>query len=94
MDPTALLDLEVSICKVHDKFLSSHKRGFLPRSQRRTGVKNEDIDDFVRKATELERAIKGLSDGTLKPEEVKIEGIETEEEKERKKVKLVLSFSA
>jgi hypothetical protein len=42
----------------------------------------------------LERAIKGLSDGTLKPEEVKIEGIETEEEKERKKVKLVLSFSA
>ncbi len=58
------------------------------RLQRRTGVKNEDIDDFVRKTTELERAIKGLADGTLKPEDVKIEGIETEEEKEKKKVRV------
>ncbi|RYG65086.1 hypothetical protein EON64_12655 [archaeon] len=53
-------------------------------SQRRTGIKNEDIDEFMRKASDIQTAIKGLMDGTLNPEDVKIEGIETDEERQKK----------
>eukprot|EP01031_Cornospumella_fuschlensis_P037336 gene37336-45329_t len=52
--------------------------------ERRTGIKNEDIDDFTRKASDIQAAIKGLMDGTLNPEDVKIDGIDTEEEIQRK----------
>lgn len=53
--------------------------------EKRTGVKNSDIDDFLRKADAVQDAIRGLKDGTLDPtKEIKIEGIETEEEKKSK----------
>ncbi len=49
--------------------------------EKRTGVKNDDIEDFLRKAGDVEAAIKGLRDGTIDPtEEIKIAGIETPEE--------------
>lgn len=50
--------------------------------ERRTGVKDVDIEDFLRKATEIEAAVSGLKDGTVDPtKEIKIDGIETLEEK-------------
>ena len=53
--------------------------------ERRTGIQNDDIDDFIRKADEVDAAIKGLRDGTIDPtKEIKIAGIETEEEKAEK----------
>lgn len=52
--------------------------------ERRTGVKNSDIDEFLRKASAVEEAVKGLRDGTVDPENLKVEGIETEEEKKQK----------
>ncbi len=49
--------------------------------EKRTGVKNDDIEDFLRKAGDVEAAIKGLRDGTIDPtEEIKIAGIESPEE--------------
>ena len=55
--------------------------------QRRTGVKNEDIDDFLSKASAVEAAIKGLKDGSIDPNNMpKIAGIETDEEKAEKEV--------
>jgi hypothetical protein len=41
---------------------------------------------FVAKVNDVEAAIKGLVAGTLKPEDVKVEGIDTEEEKAEKEV--------
>lgn len=50
--------------------------------ERRTGVKDVDIEDFLRKATEIEAAVSGLRDGTVDPtKEIKIDGIESLEEK-------------
>jgi hypothetical protein len=40
------------------------------------------------KVSDVEAAIKGLVAGTLKPEDVKVEGIDTEEEKLEKEVSL------
>ena len=56
--------------------------------ERRTGVKDVDIDSFVSKATLLEEAIRGLRDGTLDPKTLKIEGFDcdTDEEKAAKQV--------
>jgi hypothetical protein len=55
--------------------------------ERRTGIKDADIDDFIRKATEVENAINGLKEGTIDPSKpIKIEGIETEEEIKLKEV--------
>ena len=49
--------------------------------EKRTGVKDDDIEDFLRKAGDVEAAIKGLRDGTIDPtQEIKIAGIETPEE--------------
>jgi hypothetical protein len=62
--------------------------------QRRTGVKNDDIDDFVRKATEVEKALRGLADGSLNPDDVKIAGIESDAEIAQKEVVFfTVSFS-
>lgn len=59
-----------------DKFLDIEKR---------TGIANDDIDDFIRKADEVDAAIKGLRDGTIDPtKEIKIAGIESVEEKAEK----------
>lgn len=49
--------------------------------ERRTGVKDGDIDDFLRKANEVEAAIKGMIAGTVDPTTIRIEGLESEEEK-------------
>lgn len=54
--------------------------------QRRTGVKDTDISDFERKVSDVEKAIKGMMDGSIKPEDVRVEGIESEEEKLQKQV--------
>eukprot|EP00604_Paraphysomonas_vestita_P001519 CAMPEP_0174822658 /NCGR_PEP_ID=MMETSP1107-20130205/17506_1 /TAXON_ID=36770 /ORGANISM="Paraphysomonas vestita, Strain GFlagA" /LENGTH=277 /DNA_ID=CAMNT_0016042253 /DNA_START=22 /DNA_END=852 /DNA_ORIENTATION=+ len=55
--------------------------------EKRTGIKNDDIDDFLRKANEVEEAIRALKDGKINPDEIKIAGIETEEEKLEKEKK-------
>eukprot|EP00605_Chrysophyceae_sp_TOSAG23-4_P001227 GSChrysophyteH1.ASY1.ANO1.1337.1 assembled CDS len=52
--------------------------------EKRTGVKNVDIDDFVRRATDIESAIKDMAAGKIKPEDVKIDGIDTPEEEAKK----------
>lgn len=51
--------------------------------ERRTGVKNEDIDNFVNKATLLEEAIRGLRDGTVDPMSIRIPGIDCDSEEEK-----------
>lgn len=50
--------------------------------EKRTGVKNSEIDDFLKKATALESAISGISDGSLDPDKVSLKkyGILTAEE--------------
>jgi tetratricopeptide (TPR) repeat protein len=50
-------------------------------SEARTGVREDDISDFLRKTDEVEKAIKGMMDGTLDPGSIKIHGLESEEEK-------------
>eukprot|EP01006_Ploeotia_vitrea_P040123 TRINITY_DN66404_c2_g1_i2.p1 TRINITY_DN66404_c2_g1~~TRINITY_DN66404_c2_g1_i2.p1 ORF type:complete len:348 (+),score=35.18 TRINITY_DN66404_c2_g1_i2:49-1092(+) len=52
--------------------------------EKRTGIKNEQIEDFVDKASAVQDAIKGMLDGKLKPEDIQIDGIDTPEEIERK----------
>lgn len=52
--------------------------------EKRTGVKDTDIDDFLEKANAVQAAIKGMSDGSLRPEDVHVDGIDTPEEIERK----------
>ena len=50
--------------------------------ERRTGVKDVDIDDFLSKASAVEDAVRGLRDGSIDPNNMpKIAGIKTEEEK-------------
>jgi hypothetical protein len=48
----------------------------------------------VLQVNDVEAAIKGLMDGTIKPEDVKVEGIETEEEKMEKEVRTYFYLSA
>ena len=52
--------------------------------ERRTGINNDDIEDFARKADDVQRAIEGMMRGELRPEDIKIAGIESEEEKSQK----------
>jgi hypothetical protein len=53
--------------------------------EKRLGIKNSEIDDFLTKADAVQAAIQGLKDGTLDPsKEIEIEGIETEKEKQAK----------
>jgi len=52
--------------------------------EKRTGVKDVDFDEFVRKASDVEAAIRGMMYGSVNPDKVKIEGIDTEEEKQAK----------
>jgi hypothetical protein len=54
--------------------------------ERRTGVKDDDISAFNSKVDAVNAAIKGMMDGTLDPKDVKIEGIDTDEEKAAKEV--------
>ncbi len=53
--------------------------------ERRTGVKNNDIDEFLRKATDIEAAVKAMANGEIAPEDVKVDGIDTPEEEAAKK---------
>ncbi|GBG25932.1 50S ribosomal protein L21, chloroplastic [Hondaea fermentalgiana] len=46
----------------------------------RTGVSDKDLEEFERKANETAALIKGLKEGTLAPEEVRVPGEKTEEE--------------
>jgi len=46
----------------------------------------DEIEDFARKAEDIQKAIKDMLDGKIAPEEVRIEGIETEDEKAKKEV--------
>ena len=56
--------------------------------EKRTGIKDDDIEEFIRKAAQIEGAVKGLRDGTLDATELKaVEddlGIESDEVKARK----------
>ena len=53
--------------------------------EKRTGIKNGDIDDFLRKVTSVQDAIQGLADGTVDPhKEIEIEGIETMKQKKER----------
>ena len=83
MDIDRFLDIEVTII-YHFLIIMFI---IISISQRRTGVKNEDIDDFLSKASAVEAAIKGLKDGSIDPNKMpKIAGIETDEEKAEKEV--------
>ena len=53
--------------------------------EKRTGVKETDIDEFLRKAEGVEEAIRKMAAGEIKPEDVKVEGIDTPEEEAQKK---------
>jgi hypothetical protein len=58
-------------------------RNFGPKTfhlEKRTGIKDRDIDVFLEKASAVEAAIKGMVDGTVDPSSVKIKGIKSEEE--------------
>lgn len=57
--------------------------------EKRTNVGNDDIADFVRKATAVEEAVRALRNGEIAPEDVKVEGIDTEEEKAEKEVRCI-----
>ena len=50
--------------------------------ERRTGVKNSDVDDFVKKTDALQQAISGIVSGELDPAKVSLKkyGILTEQE--------------
>lgn len=54
--------------------------------ERRTGVKEADIDEFTTKADAVQKAIQAMMNGEIAPEDVKVEGIdcESEEEKQQK----------
>eukprot|EP01036_Dinobryon_divergens_P025280 gene25280-33810_t len=52
--------------------------------ERRTGIKNDDIEDFVDKASKVQQAIQDLLSGKVDPENCRVEGIDTEEEKAEK----------
>mmetsp|Transcript_18858 Transcript_18858/g.31477 ORF Transcript_18858/g.31477 Transcript_18858/m.31477 type:complete len:928 (+) Transcript_18858:73-2856(+) len=59
--------------------------------EKRTGIKDSDIDDFVSKANAVDEAIRGMRDGTVDPDKIQIDGVdcdsaEVREEKERKRL--------
>ena len=82
MDIDRFLDIEVTI--YHFSIIMFI---IIAVFQRRTGVKNEDIEDFLSKASAVEAAIKGLKNGSIDPNRMpKIAGIETDEEKAEKEV--------
>eukprot|EP01041_Mallomonas_annulata_P007953 gene7953-16282_t len=51
------------------------------QARKKESVKDQDIDSFLDKVNAVDDAIKGMIDGTIDPATVKIEGIETEDEK-------------
>jgi hypothetical protein len=55
--------------------------------QKRTGIKENEIEDFLRKANAVQEAVQGMRDGTVNPDTIKIEGIDTDEEKKEKEVR-------
>lgn len=94
MDVSKLLDLEViySLCSVLDCMMVSYSRHLHSTigriTQKRTGVKDTDIDDFLEKAAAVEAAVLGLKNGTIDPNNMpRIAGIETDEEKAEKEVR-------
>lgn len=60
-----------------DSFLDINKRN---------KTNQADVDDFIRKATAVEEAVRAMREGTMNPEDIKIEGIDSEEEKQEKEV--------
>ena len=53
--------------------------------EKRTGVKDDDIDDFLRKVTDVQSAIQDMAAGRVDPKDVRVEGIKTAEELERER---------
>lgn len=53
-------------------------------------MKNSDIDDFIARANAVDEAIKGMRDGTVNPDTIKIDGIDcdTQEVKDEKEVQM------
>lgn len=61
------------------------------------GIKKGEIEDFLSKAEAVEAAIKGMRDGTVDPNNIKIEGIDSPEEiaeKERQKQQRLAEIKA
>jgi tetratricopeptide (TPR) repeat protein len=54
--------------------------------ERRTGVKDSEIDEFTAKADAVQKAIQAMMRGEIAPEDVKIEGIDTDEEIRQKEI--------
>ncbi|CAM9250109.1 unnamed protein product [Chrysoparadoxa australica] len=48
--------------------------------EKRTGIKDAEIEDFIGKVDAVNEAIQGMKDGVLAPEDVKIKGLPTPEE--------------
>jgi len=49
-------------------------------------VKDVEIDTFLSKADAVQKAIKGMTDGTLRPEDVHVDGIKSSKEQEEEEV--------
>lgn len=58
--------------------------------ERRTGIKDEEIDEFTTKADAVQKAIQAMMRGEIKPEDIKIDGIDTDEEIRQKEVRRLL----
>ena len=49
-------------------------------TEKRTGIKNDDIDSFLSKVNDVQKQLDMLQSGELKPEDVKVPGEKTAEE--------------
>jgi tetratricopeptide (TPR) repeat protein len=75
-----------SFCTVTDRSLPPKQRtmsldvdAFLD-TEKRTGIKNDDIDSFLSKVNDVQKQLDMLQSGELKPEDVKVPGEKTAEE--------------
>lgn len=57
--------------------------------EKRTGVKDTDIDAFLSKADAVQKAIRDMTEGKISPEDVHVEGIKSAKEEAAEKVCLL-----
>lgn len=62
--------------------------------EKRTGVANNDIDDFLRKVDAVQKAIHDMKEGAVDPSDVHVEGVPTLEEIAREEVSLFYKFQS
>ena len=56
---------------------------------KRSKIANEELDDFLDKVNQVHSAVNGLKEGNIKPDSIHIEGLESDEEKQKKVIKIV-----